>query len=81
VLTDAAAIQAGRELPAGSSREQRDAERVMLDLLSQQLGCVLNPVRLTVPLASALRSTGLTRTCPSSSSAGPKGVGQRTTVR
>jgi len=38
VVTDAAAVQAGHELPPGSSREQRDAERVMLDLLSQQVG-------------------------------------------
>jgi hypothetical protein len=58
VLTDAAAIQAGRELPPGSSREQRDAERVMLDLLSQQLGCVLNPVRLTMPSGERVEVDG-----------------------
>jgi hypothetical protein len=58
VLTDAAASQARRELPPGSSREQRDAERVMLDLLSQQLGCVLNPVRLTVPSGERVEVDG-----------------------
>jgi hypothetical protein len=58
VLTDAAAIQAGRELPPGSSRAQRDIERVMLDLLSQQLGCVLNPVRLTVPSGERVEVDG-----------------------
>jgi hypothetical protein len=58
VLTDVAAIQAGGESPPGSSREQRDAERVMLDLLSQQLGCVLNPVRLTVPSGERVELDG-----------------------
>jgi hypothetical protein len=38
-----------RELPAGSSREQRDAERVMLDLLARQLGQELGPARITIP--------------------------------
>ena len=58
VLTDAAAIPAGRELPPGSSREQRDAERVMLDLLSQQLGSVPNPARLTVPSGERVEVDG-----------------------
>lgn len=58
VFMDAGAIQAGRELPPGSSREQRDAERVMLDLLSQQLGCVLNPARLAVPSGERVEVDG-----------------------
>jgi hypothetical protein len=34
--------------PPGHSREQRDAERVMLDLLSVQLGVTLEPTRIVV---------------------------------
>ncbi|MEV4638093.1 hypothetical protein AB0J80_12150 [Actinoplanes sp. NPDC049548] len=34
--------------PPGHSREQRDAERVMLDLLGLQLGVVLEPARIVV---------------------------------
>lgn len=49
VLTDGSAVQPNDELPPGSSREQHDAERVMLDLLSQQLGRKLNPAKLAVP--------------------------------
>lgn len=69
--SDRSAVQPDRELPPGSSREQRDAERVMLDLLGQQLGRELNPAGSLSPLGSALRSTALMRTGPSWSSAGP----------
>jgi hypothetical protein len=58
LLTEAVASQAGHELPPGSSREQRDAERVMLDLLSQQLGQQLNPARLTVPSGEHVQIDG-----------------------
>jgi hypothetical protein len=34
--------------PPGHSREQRDAERVMLDLLSLQFGVTLEPTRIVV---------------------------------
>ena len=57
-LTEGAAAQAGYELPAGSSREQRDAERVMLDLLGQQLGRNLNPARLAVPSGERVEVDG-----------------------
>jgi hypothetical protein len=57
VLADAAAIQAGHELPPGT-RGQRDAERVMLDLLGQQLGRELNPARLTVPSGERVEVEG-----------------------
>jgi len=56
--TEAVAGQAGHELPPGSSREQRDAERVMLDLLSQQLGQELNPATLTVPSGERVQVDG-----------------------
>ncbi len=58
VVAEDAAIQAGRELPPGSSREQRDAERVMLDLLSQQVGRGLNPATLTVPSGERVEVDG-----------------------
>ncbi len=48
VLTDVAATEPGRELPPGSSQEQRDAEHVMLDLLSQQLSRKLEPAKLAI---------------------------------
>ncbi len=57
VLSDATASQPG-QLPPGSSREQRDAERVMLDLLSQQLGHELNPTTLTVPSGERVEVDG-----------------------
>ena len=57
-LPKAAAVQAGYELPPGSSREQRDAERVMLDLLGQQLGRDLNPARLAVPSGERVEVDG-----------------------
>lgn len=40
---------AGHSRPAGSSQEQRDAERVMLDLAGVQLGVQLEPATITVP--------------------------------
>jgi hypothetical protein len=46
------------ELPPGNSREQRDAERVMLDLLSQQLSRELNPTRLTMPSGERVEVDG-----------------------
>lgn len=58
IVTEAAAIQAGHELPPGSSREQRDAERVMLDLVSQQIGRELNPATLTVPSGERVEVDG-----------------------
>jgi hypothetical protein len=57
-LTESAAAQAGYELSAGSSREQRDAERVMLDLLGRQLGRNLNPARLAVPSGERVEVDG-----------------------
>ena len=39
----------GHTPPAGSSHEQRDAERVMLDLLGARLGVTLEPATITVP--------------------------------
>jgi hypothetical protein len=47
----------GHAVPPGSSREQRDAERVMLDLLGAELGRSLEPATLTVPSGPGLRST------------------------
>jgi hypothetical protein len=58
VLTDGSAVQPDHELPPGSSREQRDAERVMLDLLGQQLGRELNPARLAVPSGERVEVDG-----------------------
>ena len=57
-LTGGAAVQAGYELPPGSSREQRDAERVMLDLLGRQLGRDLSPARLAVPSGERVEVDG-----------------------
>jgi hypothetical protein len=57
-LADGAAIEPGQALPPGSSREQRDAERVMLDLLSQQLGQKLNPATITVPSGERVQVDG-----------------------
>jgi len=52
------------EIPAGSSREQLDAERVMLDLLGDQLGQELHPARITIPSGSMSRSMALMRPGP-----------------
>jgi hypothetical protein len=46
------------EAPPGDSREQRDAERVMLDLLGKQLDVVLEPARLTVPSGARVEVDG-----------------------
>jgi hypothetical protein len=56
--TDGSAVQPDHELPPGSSREQRDAERVMLDLLAQQLGRELNPAKLAVPSGERVEVDG-----------------------
>jgi hypothetical protein len=58
VLTDHSAVQPDHELPPCSSREQRDAERVMPDLLSQQLGRKLNPAKLAVPSGERVEVDG-----------------------
>jgi hypothetical protein len=58
VLADGSAVQPDHELPAASSREQRDAERVMLDLLGQQLGRELNPAKLAVPSGERVEVDG-----------------------
>jgi hypothetical protein len=68
---EAVAIQAVHDLPPGSSREQRDAERVMLDELGRQLGRELNPVKLTVPSGERVEVDGAMPTGPSWSNAGP----------
>ena len=46
------------EIPAGSSREQLDAERVMLDLLGDQLGQELHPARITIPSGEHVKVDG-----------------------
>jgi hypothetical protein len=53
---DGVAAETGRDvvvptgdLPPGNSAEQRDAERVMLDVLGRQLSVGLEPARITVP--------------------------------
>jgi hypothetical protein len=45
-------------LPAGSSGEQRAAERVMLDLLAARLGLPLDPARLTVASGARVEIDG-----------------------
>jgi hypothetical protein len=46
------------ERPPGDSREQREAERVMLDLLSQQLGKALAPHRIVMPSGARVEVDG-----------------------
>jgi hypothetical protein len=46
------------EIPAGSSREQLDAERVMLDLLGDQLGEELYPATITIPSGEHVKVDG-----------------------
>lgn len=46
------------ELPPGNSTEQRQAERIMLDLFGQRLGIDLNPLRLTVPSGARVEIDG-----------------------
>jgi hypothetical protein len=58
-VMDSTPVDGGDEqLPPGNSREQRDAERAMLDLLSQQLGQELNPATLTVPSGERVEVDG-----------------------
>jgi hypothetical protein len=47
------AAMGSRTVPPGSSREQREAERLMLDLLGTDLGVVLDPARVSI--ASGVR--------------------------
>jgi hypothetical protein len=49
---------AGHSLPPGSSGEQRDAERVMLDLLGRKIGSILEPATLTVPSGARVEVDG-----------------------
>src|SRR5260221_10754792 len=42
-------VATGHRMPPGISREQRDAERVMLDLLGRQVGLELEPATITIP--------------------------------
>lgn len=44
--------------PAGSSLEQRDAERVMLDLLGKQLNLALEPATITVASGARIEVDG-----------------------
>jgi hypothetical protein len=44
--------------PPGSSTEQREAERVMLDLLAAKVGVTFEPARLTVPAGSRVEIDG-----------------------
>lgn len=48
----------GHRGPPGSSAEQRDAERVMLDLLAAEVGHELEPARLTVPSGARVEVDG-----------------------
>jgi hypothetical protein len=44
--------------PPGDSREQRDAERTMLDILGAKLGLTLDPARITVPSGARVEVDG-----------------------
>jgi hypothetical protein len=48
----------GHTTPPGSSREQRDAERVMLDLLAAEVGRALEPATVTVPAGARVELDG-----------------------
>jgi hypothetical protein len=65
----------GHTRPPGSSADQRDAERVMLDLLGAQLGVALEPGTITVLLA--LKWTAQMLIEPCSSNAGPTRAARR----
>jgi hypothetical protein len=52
----------GHALPPGSSREQRDAERVMLDLLGQRIGRRLEPVRIALQSGARVEVDGADET-------------------
>jgi hypothetical protein len=45
-------------LPPGDSLEQRQAERIMLELLGNRLGVSLSPARLTVPSGARVEIDG-----------------------
>jgi len=46
------------EQPPGSSHEQREAERVLLDLLGERLGLRLDPARITIPSGARVEIDG-----------------------
>lgn len=46
------------ERPPGSSQEQRDAERDMLDLLGDQLGLALDPMTIAIPSGARVEVDG-----------------------
>ena len=48
----------GRSSPPGTSEEQRDAERVMLDQLAADLAVILEPAVLTVPSGARVEVDG-----------------------
>jgi hypothetical protein len=56
---DIVSVPAGHPTPPGSSQEQRDAERIMLDLLSRQLGRGLNPATITVRSGARVEVDGV----------------------
>jgi hypothetical protein len=59
VTVDATVTRApDHSLPAGNSREQRDAERVMLDLAGRQFGVTLEPATITVPSGARVEVDG-----------------------
>lgn len=49
---------AGHTAPPGSSSEQRDAERIVLDLLGQDLGLSLEPARIALPSGARIEVDG-----------------------
>jgi hypothetical protein len=58
IVGDNGASPAALAVPDGDSGEQRDAERVMLDLLGEKLGRALNPARITVPSGERVEVDG-----------------------
>jgi hypothetical protein len=58
-VADSAVTRAvDHSLPAGNSREQRNAERVMLDVLGRQLGLALEPATITAPSGARVEIDG-----------------------
>jgi hypothetical protein len=51
-------VATGHAMPPGNSREQRDAERVMLDLLGRQVGLHLEPATITIPSGARVEVDG-----------------------
>lgn len=49
---------ADHAIPPGSSQEQQDAERVMLDLLGGTLGLTLEPATITIPSGARVEIDG-----------------------